>query len=309
MGFRFMDFLRGALDKGKIVKAEKEASVVNSAEATNVSHEGLSFVVGKGSHIGKKREHNEDAFFTLECTLKQNDEMMPFGLFIIADGMGGHQAGDVASALATRVVAHSLMRQVYLPFLRDEERDSSRPPINEALIDALSEASLAVYEAVPDAGTTLTAALIVGTHAYIGHVGDSRAYLVTEKGLQQITQDHSLVARLIELGQATPEEAMTHPQRNVLYRALGQGGSMEVDTYFQLLPAGSQLLLCSDGLWGAAPEREMAALIAAAPSPQIACRRLIEAAITHGGEDNITMILIAITDNKSIAQKQAKEAQ
>jgi serine/threonine protein phosphatase PrpC len=293
MGFRSMDFLRRALDKGKIVETEKEIS--KPAEATNVSQEGLSFSVGKGSHIGRKREHNEDAFFTLECTFKQNGEMMPFGLFIIADGMGGHQAGDVASALATRVVAHSLMRQVYLPFLRDE-KDSSRSPINEALIEALSDASLTVYEAVPEAGTTLTAALIVGTHAYIGHVGDSRAYLVTEKGLQQITQDHSLVARLIELGQATPEEAMTHPQRNILYRALGQGGSMEVDTYFQLLPAGSQLLLCSDGLWGAVPEREMAAIIAAAPSPQIACRRLIEGAITHGGDDNITAVLIAMTE-------------
>jgi serine/threonine protein phosphatase PrpC len=278
------------------VKAEKKVPVVKSAETTNISQQGLSFLVGKGSHIGKKREHNEDAFFTLECTLKQNGEIMPFGLFIIADGMGGHQAGDLASALATRVVAHSLMRQVYLPFLRGEEKDSSRRPINEALIEALTDASLAVYEAVQDAGTTLTAALIVGTHAYIGHVGDSRAYLVTEKDLQQITQDHSLVARLIELGQATPEEAMTHPQRNILYRALGQGGSMEVDTYFQLLPAGSQLLLCSDGLWGVVPEREMAAIIAAAPSPQIACRRLIEAAIAHGGDDNITAILIALTE-------------
>ena len=296
MGSQSMDFLRRALGKGKLGKAEKEVSVVKSAETTIISQEGLSFLVGKGSHVGKKREHNEDAFFTLECTLKQNGEIMPFGLFIIADGMGGHQAGNVASALATRVVAHSLMRQVYLPFLRDDERDSSRRPINEALIEALSAASLAVYEAVPDAGTTLTAALIVGTHAYIGHVGDSRAYLVTEKGLQQITQDHSLVARLIELGQAAPEEAMTHPQRNVLYRALGQGGSMDVDTYFQLLPVGSQLLLCSDGLWGAVPEREMAAIIAAAPSPQIACRRLIEAAITHGGDDNITTILIAMTE-------------
>lgn len=291
-----MDFLRRALGKDKLMKAEKEVSVVKSAEATIISQEGLSFLVGKGSHTGKKREHNEDAFFTLECTLKQNGEIMPFGLFIIADGMGGHQAGDVASALATRVVAHSLMRQVYLPFLREEEKDSSRRPINEALIEALSEASLAVYEAVPDAGTTLTVALITGTHAYIGHVGDSRAYLVTEKGLQQITQDHSLVARLIELGQATPEEAMTHPQRNVLYRALGQRGSMEVDTYFQLLPTGSRLLLCSDGLWGAVPESEMAAIIAAAPSPQSACRKLIEAAITHGGDDNITAILIALTE-------------
>jgi serine/threonine protein phosphatase PrpC len=296
MGFRSMDFLRGALGKGKIVKAEKEVSIAESAEATSLSQEGLSFLVGKASHIGKKREYNEDAFFTLECTLKQNGEMMPFGLFIIADGMGGHQAGDVASALATRVVAHSLMHQVYLPFLRDKEKDSSHRPINEALIEALSDASSAVYEAVPDAGTTLTAALIVGTHAYIGHVGDSRAYLVTERGLQQITQDHSLVARLIELGQATPEEAMTHPQRNILYRALGQGSGMEVDTYFQLLPASSQLLLCSDGLWGAVPEREMAAIIATAPSPQIACRRLIEAAITHGGDDNITAILIALTE-------------
>jgi serine/threonine protein phosphatase PrpC len=291
-----MNFLRKVLGKDKIVKAEKKVSVVKSAETTSISQEGLSFLVGKGSHIGKKREHNEDAFFTLECTLKQNDEIMPFGLFIIADGMGGHQAGDVASALATRVVAHSLMRQIYLPFLRDEKKDSSHRPINEALTEALSDASLAVYETVPDAGTTLTAALVVGTHAYIGHVGDSRAYLVTEKGLQQITQDHSLVARLIELGQATPEEAMTHPQRNVLYRALGQGGSMEVDTYFQLLPTGSQLLLCSDGLWGAVPEREMTAIIATAPSPQIACRKLIEAAITHGGDDNITAILITLTE-------------
>ena len=296
MGFRFMDFLRRALGKGKMVKAEKKVPVVKSAEATNISQEGLSFLVGKGSHIGKKREHNEDSFFTLECTLKQNGEIVPFGLFIIADGMGGHQAGDVASALATRVVAHSLMHQVYLPFLRDEEKDSSRRPINEALIEALSDASLAVYEAVSGAGTTLTAALVVGTHAYIGHVGDSRAYLVTEKGLQQITQDHSLVAKLIELGQATPEEAMTHPQRNLLYRALGRGGSIEVDTYFQLFPAGSQLLLCSDGLWGAVPEREIAAIIAAAPAPQIACRKLIEAAITHGGDDNITAILIALTE-------------
>lgn len=296
MGFRSMDFLRRALGKGKMVKAEEEVSVVKSAEAIHISQEGASFLVGKGSHVGRKREYNEDAFFTLECTLKRDGEMMPFGLFIIADGMGGHQAGDVASALATRVVAHSLMRQIYLPFLRDEEKDSSHRPINEALVEALSDASLAVYEAIPEAGTTLTAALIVGLHAYIGHVGDSRAYLVTEKGLQQITQDHSLVARLIELGQATPEEAMTHPQRNILYRALGRGGSMEVDTYFQLLPTGSQLLLCSDGLWGAVPEGEMAAIIAAAPSPQVACRRLIEAAITHGGDDNITAILIAMTE-------------
>ena len=278
------------------MKAEKKVPVVKSAETTNISQEGFPFLVGKGSHIGKKREHNEDAFFTLECTFEQNGEMMPFGLFIIADGLGGHQAGDVASALATRVVAHSLMRQIYLPFLRDEEKDSSRRPINEALIEALSEANLAVYEAVPEAGTTLTAALIVGTHAYIGHVGDSRAYLMTEKGLQQITRDHSHVARLIEVGQVTPEEAMTHPQRNVLYRALGQGGSMEVDTYFQLLPTGGQLLLCSDGLWGAVPEREMTAIIATAPSPQIACRKLIEAAITHGGDDNITTILITLTE-------------
>lgn len=277
------------------MKAEQKVSVVESAQATSIQ-EGPSFLVGKGSHVGKKREHNEDALFTLECTLEQNGEMVPFGLFIIADGLGGHQAGDVASALAIRVVAHSLMRQVYLPFLRDEEKDSSHRPISEALDEALSEANVAVHEAVPDAGTTLTAALIVGTRAHIGHVGDSRAYLVTEKGLQQITHDHSHVARLIEVGQVTPEEAMTHPQRNLLYRALGQGGSMEVDTYFQLLPVGSQLLLCSDGLWGAVPAREMAAIIAAASSPQIACRRLIEAAITHGGDDNITTILIAMTE-------------
>ena len=110
MESRSMDFLLRALGRGKTVKVEKK-DPVKPTEAISISQEGLYFLVGKGSHVGKKRDHNEDAFFTLECTIKQNGEITPFGLFIIADGMGGHQAGDIASALATRVVAHSLMRQ------------------------------------------------------------------------------------------------------------------------------------------------------------------------------------------------------
>jgi len=132
---------------------------------------------------------------------------------------------------------------------------------------------------------------VLGPRAYIAHVGDSRAYVATEKGLDQITNDHSVVYRLVELGQLEPDEAAVHPQRNVLYRAIGQSSDLEVDTYVRTIPHGGRLLLCSDGLWDMVSEAEITDIVATSSSLQAACESLIAAANRAGGRDNITAIL------------------
>ena len=248
--------------------------------------------VSKISDIGQVRERNEDAFLAVDLTLQNDDGLVPVGLYIVADGMGGHQKGEIASSLAAQVSARNILQDVFLPFLSADKQNDSRRPINEALIDAVQAANLTVYQQVPEAGTTLTLALVFGHKVYVAHVGDSRAYIFNQATLRQITQDHSLVARLVELGQATPEEALTHTHRNVLYRAIGQAGSLEVDTYLQPFPVGSCLLLCSDGLWGVVSDEEIADILTYAPTPQKALEQMVAAANQKGGEDNITAVLV-----------------
>jgi serine/threonine protein phosphatase PrpC len=215
------------------------------------------------------------------------------GLYIVADGMGGHEGGQLASSLGARLAANWILSKIYQPFLLDVEQSANRQPINEVLTEAAIVANSKVHELCPaGAGTTLTCAFVLGTNAFLAHVGDSRAYIVSRNTIRQITTDHSLVNRLIELGQITPEEAKTHPQRNVLYRALGRAGNLEVDTGLQSLPSNSSLLLCSDGLWGMVPESEILEVVNSTPSPQAACRRLVAWANESGGEDNITVVLV-----------------
>jgi protein phosphatase len=208
--------------------------------------------------------------------------------------MGGHQAGEVASSLAARAVTHYITRELYLPILVRDERDTGQPSLREVLVDAVRAANDMVADRVPGGGTTLTCALLLGPRAYIAHVGDSRAYVITETGdLEQITHDHSLVDRLVELGQLTRDEAAVHPQKNVLYRAVGQGGTLEVDTYVRTISGNEKLLLCSDGLWGMVGEAEIAEIVSTSPSLQEACDKLVVAANNAGGRDNITAILVA----------------
>lgn len=278
---------------GREAKPEVTETVVPAEELVDL---GPTLVVGGATHIGQVRKRNEDSYFTLEARLSRNGETFPFGLFLVADGMGGHKGGQLASALTSRVVVESVLREFYLPWLASDTEDAMlQRPINEVLIEAANEANLTVHRsAPPEAGTTLTCALIQGTNAYIAHVGDSRAYLMRQGRLEQITKDHSLLARLIELGQISPEEAASHPQRNVLYKAIGQGSTLDVDFYLKSLPTNSYLLLCSDGLWGVVPEARMAAIVRETPSPQDACHRLVREANARGGEDNITVILVQI---------------
>jgi len=248
---------------------------------------------GWATDVGIVRSHNEDAVLVITASHDGDGAMPPLGLFVLADGMGGHQSGEVASSLAARAVAHQITRDFYLPALISQGPDTSRPDLKDVLVEAVRAANDSVADRVPGGGTTLTCALVLESRAYIAHVGDSRAYIVTAEGeLDQITHDHSLVDRLVELGQLTRDEAAVHPQKNVLYRAVGQGGELEVDTYTRTIGVGARLLLCSDGLWGIVAEAKMAEIVMNSPSPQVACERLVVAANAAGGRDNITAILV-----------------
>jgi protein phosphatase len=249
--------------------------------------------VGWATDVGEVRHHNEDAALVLTAEHGEDSGAYGIGIFILADGMGGQHAGEVASSVATRIVAYTIVRQFYLPILIGQEHHADQPALNEVLVSAVQSANSAVADQVPGAGTTLTCALVLESRAYVAHVGDSRAYVVTGEGLSQITHDHSLVDRLVELGQLTRDEATIHPQKNVLYRAVGQSGTLEVDTSVHVIPRGGRLLLCSDGLWTMVSEAEMSHIIATAPSLQEACNGLIAAANRAGGPDNITVILVA----------------
>jgi serine/threonine protein phosphatase PrpC len=253
--------------------------------------------VGRLTDVGKERDRNEDSCFAFEAMLQYDGRQEPFGLFIVADGMGGHQKGEDASSLAARVAASYLVQHVYGPYLYQAEHSSAGQPINEALINAVENANLAVQQAVPDGGTTLTVALVMGNNVYIAHVGDSRAYLCRQGNIKQITRDHSLAQRLEELGQGTSDQLAG--VQNVLYRAIGQNSTVEVDTYIQSLAPGSSLLLCSDGLWGLVPADSLNAIVATALTPQDACRQLVAAANQEGGHDNITAIVVTMGAEKA----------
>jgi protein phosphatase len=248
--------------------------------------------VGYVSDVGKFRDHNEDSLIAFQGIQIDVDAGAPFGFCVVADGMGGHNAGEVASSLAARVVSRSVLRDVYVPYLLNDEPQADLVPITEILADAVQSADDLVHRQVPGSGTTLTCALILGQRAYIAHVGDSRAYLLTDNEMTQITQDHSYVGRLMELGELSPEEAAIHPQRHVLYRAIGQGENLDIDIHHQAMPPGGRILLCSDGLSGSVPDEEIMRIAVSAATPQDACQQLVDAANDTGGPDNITVAII-----------------
>lgn len=252
----------------------------------------LQLRIGRATDVGHVRAHNEDSSLTFESIHEGDEPLVPFGLFILADGMGGHQAGEVASSLAVRIVANSIIRDVYLPYLINGAPSSDQMPLAEALRGAVESANVAVHNQVPGSGTTLTCALVINSRAYVAHVGDSRAYILDNQELKQLTHDHSYVDKLVEIGQLTVEAAAVHPQRNVLYRAVGQGDQLEIDIHLVDLPANSRLLLCCDGLWGMLTDSIIKTILTSAQTPQAACDQLVAAANDAGGKDNITAIIV-----------------
>jgi serine/threonine protein phosphatase PrpC len=252
--------------------------------------------VGTTSDIGG-RSNNEDAALTLILNTDVEGSPPPIGIFMVADGMGGHQNGEVASSITVRTVAQSIIKEIVVPQLEERDINSAdNKTIPEVLADAMAAANTAVQLEVPGGGTTATCVVVRGDLAYVAHVGDSRAYLIADGNLELITRDHLLVRRLQELGQLTPQEADTHPQRNVLYRAIGQNDTLEVDAATRRLPPSSRLLLCSDGLWGVIGDERISEITAKYPDPQEACDQLVAAANADSGPDNITVVLVQMPD-------------
>ncbi len=273
----------------------QKAQLVDQADqetGSTINHLSAGLHIGRVSDIGRERKRNEDSFFVFNALLQYDNDQEPFGVFIVADGMGGHQKGEIASSTAARTAANHILKDIYLPYLCRHNQNSTNKPINEVLITAIESANITVQELAPDGGTTLTAALIMGNNAYIAHIGDTRAYLINKENIKQITKDHSLAQRLEDLGQGSPTELAN--VQNVLYRAIGQSSTIEVDTHIQHLPPASSLLLCSDGLWGLVEVGNLKEIVNSSATPQEACERLVETANENGGYDNITAVMITM---------------
>jgi serine/threonine protein phosphatase PrpC len=295
--FQFIDRLFGKKKASPSPVVNIQTAPLSDAQIDAVSNQTLKFepaqyLVGLGQSIGKQRDHNEDTLYALNALLCGTTTTLPFGIFIVADGMGGYEHGEVASNLAARIMANTLVRKLYLPYFSPKQEGQS-DPLQEIMKDAFREANQAVLKQVPGGGTTLTTAFILGEQVTLTHVGDSRAYFIYPDGrMQVITRDHSLVRRLIELGQITEKEAAVHPQRNVLYRAIGQSEPVEADVSTFPIPHPGYMMLCSDGLWGYVSELDLFRIIMDSPTPTVACHKLVEVANAAGGPDNISVILI-----------------
>jgi serine/threonine protein phosphatase PrpC len=292
-----IDFLRKILRKKETSAADiQTAPLAEDLNKTNIPPaqklQPPQLLIGTGQSVGMQREHNEDCVFCFNSVLSGNGDAVPLGIFIVADGMGGHQHGEVASGVAIRALSSYLIRKVLLPYYNIRS-DIQMEPLHEILQQGIREAQLAVVKNAPGGGTTLTAAFVLGDQVTVAHVGDSRAYFVYPDGrVNPVTRDHSLVRRLQELGQITEDEAAVHPNRNVLYRAIGQGEPFDADISTHMLPRPGTLLVCSDGLWGVVPEDDIARIINTYPAPTIASRELVRAANELGGPDNISVILV-----------------
>jgi serine/threonine protein phosphatase PrpC len=271
--------------EGEVTSADEPEAVASRSERT--------LTVGYATHVGRVRRRNEDSALVITAATLGDTTLPPYGLFIVADGMGGHSEGQQASQMAARIVARDVMGKIFPPFLSIGSSEPSQP-VQVILESSLQAANWEVQASNPESGTTVTAALVLGERLYVAHVGDSRAYLFRdgESPPELLTLDHSFVQRLQDTGQITAQEAASHPQRNILYRAVGQGERLEVDTFSRPFPRRSWLLLCSDGLWGVVSETIMRAAVTLAATPQQACDELIDAALGSGGPDNISVIVV-----------------
>lgn len=249
--------------------------------------------VAQLSDVGAVRQRNEDSSLIFRSESGGHSPLLPVGLYIVADGMGGHDNGHLASKVASRAAAQHILKEFFLSFL-DLNDPPQKDEIQKIMKDAVQAAHEAVYDPDPakDGGTTLTSALVVGQDLYVAHVGDSRAYWLVDGLLEAISIDHSLVQRLQDEGQLTPEEAQHYQYRNVLLRALGQEDPLEIDTYYRSLPGSGKLLLCSDGLCGLVEDQVLQEIMNQPSTPHATAKKLVAAALAAGGFDNITAVVV-----------------
>lgn len=269
------------------------------ATRTDTTERGLRLTVGLASHPGQVRERDEDSLLALTlATLEEGRTSLGFGFYAVADGLGGYEAGEIASQMAIRHVADWITRHVLLPEMMDEP--CLQETVVARLIEAVQEANGRIYlrrqSQGSDMGSTITAALVRGDTATVVNVGDSRTYLWLAGGLEQITTDHSAVVRLIEVGEAQPEDIYTHPQKSTIYRSLGDKPTVEVDSFVRRLVPGDRLLLCCDGIWESLRPDGLEEVLLAEPDPQRAANEIVRRANLAGGEDNLSVIIVSIEE-------------
>lgn len=247
----------------------------------------MELSVGMGTDVGRMRASNEDSLFA--------DANAHRGLFIVADGMGGHAAGEVASSMAVDIISGEL------PLSRDIEDGN----VHEALARALRDANEAIYKRTVEEvekqgmGTTVSALFVAGNRYVIGHVGDSRIYLLRDGAFSQLTKDHSYVQEQVDAGLLTPEQARSHPYSNVITRCCGATSDVEPDVLEGEFREGDVFLLASDGLTAMLDDKRIDQILRTPLSPSRIVAKLIAEANARGGVDNITAILVHVTGPSS----------
>jgi serine/threonine protein phosphatase PrpC len=242
----------------------------------------MKLQVGARTDVGRVREGNEDSYMVHEP------------LYAVADGMGGHQGGEVASKLALETLGRLTLEDSRdtAPNLANAVREANRAVLDKASTDP----------GLHGMGTTLTALVAGGNRVFLAHVGDSRAYLLRDGHMEQLTEDHTVVEGLVQEGRLSRQEAEIHPQRSILTRALGVEGDVEVDEKSQDVREGDRILLCSDGLTGMVPEQEIGRILAELENPQRAAEALVDAANDAGGQDNITAVVLDVLPEAAEAE-------
>jgi len=286
----------------------------------------LRLTAADKSDVGKQRDQNEDCAYKRIESSEEGDR----GLFIVADGMGGYKAGEVASKLAIETISQNLdsffkpiadQPTIKLDLAEVKEAGKKQAPsaeesskqktrklketpvafaVEDQLKTAIQQANTAIIRygekqsAARGLGSTVTAVLVQNDNAYVANVGDSRTYLLRAGNLTPVTRDHSLVARLVESNQIAADEIYTHPQRSQIFRSLGDKPNVQIDVFKQQLHPGDILLSCSDGLWEMVRNPQIEQILNDAADPQTACAQLIEAANAGGGEDNISAVVVFV---------------
>lgn len=252
------------------------------------------------SNVGRVRSNNEDSFSAFTASIPRLNNTGPENVFtflVVADGMGGHEGGEVASNLAVRSMSAGIVQNFYLPTVEGRPPGRNGQTLLEALAFLMEDANQAIlqegHQKRTTMGTTLTCAVLIGQTAIVGHVGDSRLYILAKSTgkLRQVTTDHSVVQRLVDMGTLTPQEAQASPQRSVLYMTVGQKPQVEPDV--ELVPLGdvAAMLLCSDGLWEMVGDDAIEETLKTPGSAAQVCQSLVEAANAAGGVDNVTVVL------------------
>ncbi|MBN1247800.1 MAG: Stp1/IreP family PP2C-type Ser/Thr phosphatase [Anaerolineae bacterium] len=279
--------------RGRLHAGDVSVALARAREAL-LRDRKVIYEIGAHTDVGRVRKLNEDSMLALDLSTKEDGQSAAVSLVVVADGVGGHAAGDVASQLTVASLRH--------------EADALRADLAAGqAVDAqawITQAALAANAAVlnerqamgSDMGSTLVMALMSGAHATVLNVGDSRAYWLRPSGIQQITKDHSLVQRLIDIGQLTPEEARHHPQKSVIYRVMGDNLQLGYDLFEFDLEPGDAILLCSDGLSDLVEDRVVWQVWRDAPALQDACEHLVDLANEGGGYDNITVVILQTQD-------------